>query len=63
MIFTKFNLSLKGLVHKLIAILFIPLLIIIKLIKPIYKIRLREFMSERIGHFVGDAGISLCDQV
>ncbi|SVB63856.1 uncharacterized protein METZ01_LOCUS216710, partial [marine metagenome] len=50
--------------HKLIAILFFPFLIFIRLISPFYKIKLRIFLSSgRIGHFVGQAGISLCEKI
>ena len=54
---------LKNLSHQLLAVFFFPLLIFIRLIRPFYKIRLRVFMSERIGHFTGDAGISLCNKL
>ena len=54
---------LKNLSHKLLAVFFFPFLIFIRLIRPFYKIRLRVFMSERIGHFIGDAGISLCKKL
>lgn len=52
-----------NLFHKLIAILFFPFLILIRLINPFYKIRLRIFLSERIGHFVAQAGLSLCEKI
>ena len=53
----------RNLIHKLIAVLFFPCLIFIRLISPCYKIRLRILLSERIGHFVGQVGISLCEKI
>jgi len=52
-----------NLLHKLIAILFFPFLILIRLISPFYKIRLSIFLSRRIGHFTGQAGITLCENI
>ena len=52
-----------NLFQKLIAILFFPFLILIRLINPFYKIRLRIFLSERIGHFAGQVGITLCENI
>ena len=52
-----------NLFQKLIAILFFPFLILIRLISPFYKIRLRIFLSRRIGHFTGQAGITLCENI
>ena len=49
--------------HKLLAIFFFPCLIFIKLISPFYKIRLNRLPSERIGHFVESAGLSLCEKI
>ena len=52
-----------NLFHKLLAIFFFPFLIFIRLISPLYAIRLKTFLSERIGHFISDAGISLCEKI
>ena len=52
-----------NLFHKSIAILFFPLLILIRLISPFYKIRVGIFRSGRIGHFAAQAGISLCENI
>ena len=52
-----------NLLHKLLAIFFFPCLIFIKLISPFYKIRLNRLPTERIGHFVQAAGLSLCEKI
>ena len=53
----------SNLLHRFIAIFFLPFLIFIRLISPFYTIRLKTFLSERIGHFISDAGISLCEKI
>jgi len=51
------------LLHRLLAIFFLPFLIFIRLISPFYTIRLKTFLSTRIGHYISDAGISLCEKI
>ena len=50
-------------IHKLLAIFFFPFLLFIKLISPVYKIRLNILISARIGHFAESAGLSLCEKI
>ena len=53
----------SNLLHRFLAIFFLPFLILIRLISPFYTIRLKRFFSARIGHFISDAGISLCEKI
>ncbi len=52
-----------NLFHKLLAIFFFPFLIFIRLISPLYKIRLGRFWSGRIHHFIANAVIALCERI
>ena len=53
----------SNLLHRFLAIFFLPCLIFIRLISPFYTVRLRTFFAARLGHFVSDAGISLCEKI
>jgi len=63
MSFSNFNLKLiTHIFKKIVAISLTPIIVIMRLLKPIVHFRIGYFSSDRIGHFAYDLGLALAEK-